>query len=63
MKANASMDSLIKREDADPNARVVKQYERWCHDFQHGERKRRVANQTHVTASGPDATMVYRKSN
>ncbi|MXS78826.1 transposase, partial [Nitrosomonas sp. JL21] len=61
VKANASMDSLVKREDADPDARVLKQYEKRYHDFQHGKRKRRVANQTHVSASDPDATMVYRK--
>ncbi|QOJ24026.1 MAG: transposase [Gammaproteobacteria bacterium] len=61
VKANASMDSLVKRENADPNARVLKQYEKRYHDFQHGKRKRRVANQTHVSASDPDATMVYRK--
>lgn len=61
IKANASMGSLVKREDADPNARVLKQYEKRYHDFQHGKRKRRVANQTHVSASDPDATMVYRK--
>jgi IS5 family transposase len=61
VKANASMDSLVEREDADPNARVLKQYEKRYHDFQHGKRKRRVANQTHVSASDLDATMVYRK--
>ncbi len=61
VKANAAMGSLVKREDADPDARVLKQYEKQYHDFQHGKRKRRVANQTHVSASDPDATMVYRK--
>ncbi|MBS0425108.1 MAG: hypothetical protein JSR71_11955 [Proteobacteria bacterium] len=61
VKANASMGSLVKHEDTDPDARVLKQYEKQYHDFQHGKRKRRVANQTHVSASDPDATMVYRK--
>ncbi len=61
VKANASMGSLVKREDADPDARVLKRYEKRYHDFQHGARKRRVANQTHVSASDPDATMVYRR--
>lgn len=61
VKANASMNSLVKREDGDPAARVLRQYEKRYHDFQHGKRKRRVANQTHVSASDPDATMVYRK--
>lgn len=61
VKANAAMGSLVKREDTDPDARVLKQYEKQYHDFQHGKRKRRVANQTHVSASDPDATMVYRK--
>lgn len=46
VKANASMNSLVKREDTDPDARVLKQYEKQYHDFQHGKRKRRVANQT-----------------
>ena len=61
VKANASMDSLVEREDADPDARALKQYEKRYHDFQHGKRKRRVANQTHVSESDPDASMVYRK--
>ena len=45
VKANASMNSLVKREDTDSDARVLKQYEKQYHDFQHGKRKRRVANQ------------------
>ena len=33
VKANASMNSLLKREDTDPNARVLKQYEKRYHAF------------------------------
>lgn len=63
MPANASMDSLVEREQSDPNARVLKGYDKRYHDFQHGRRKRRVSNQTHVSSSDPDASMVYRRGN
>jgi len=59
--ANASMDSLVEREDGDPNARALKNYDKRYHDFQHGRRQRRVANQTHVSSTDSDATMVYRR--
>ena len=59
--ANAAMDSLVEREDGDPKSRVLKQYDQRYDDFQHGKRQRRVANQTHVSRSDPDATMVYRR--
>jgi len=61
VKANAAMDSLVEREDSDPDARALKRYEQRYHDFKYGKRKRRVANQTHVSLSAPEATMVYRK--
>ena len=61
VKAGASMDSLVKREDVDPNTRVLKQYEKQYHDFQRGKCTRRVVNQTYVSASDLDATIVYRK--
>ena len=61
VQANACMASLVERADGDPDARALKQYERRYHDFQRGARKRRVANQTHVSRSDPDATLVYRR--
>ena len=61
VKANASMDSLVKREDADPNARVLKQYEKRCHDFQHGKRRCRVAKSDPCQCLRSRCTMVYRK--
>ncbi len=60
VQADASVDSLVEREDADPNARALKNYERRYHDFRAGKRVRKVANQTHVSASDPDATLVSR---
>ena len=60
-EANASMDSLVERTDADPNARELKLYERRYHDFHEGIKQRKVSNQTHVSATDPDATLVSRK--
>jgi transposase len=61
ISANAAMDSLVERVDGDPNARALKNYDKRYHDFQHGKRQRRVANQTHVSRTDPDATMVFRR--
>lgn len=60
VEANASFDSLVERDNADPNARELKQYERRYHDFRRGKRERKVSNQTHVSQSDPDATIVSR---
>lgn len=61
IQANVSLDSLVERTDGDPKAKVLKQYDKRYHDFKHGKRKRRYSNQTHVSKSDPDASMVYRK--
>lgn len=61
IKANASMDSLVEREDVEPEVGALKRYEKRYHDLQHGEGKRRVSNKIRVSASDPDATMFYRK--
>jgi len=60
--ADASMNSLEEREDGDPDAKELKKYNKRYHDFQHGRRKRRVSNQTHVSRTDADASMVYRRS-
>lgn len=60
VEADASMDSLVEREDGDPNARELKSYERRYHDYKKGKRLRKLANQTHVSATDPDATLVSR---
>ena len=62
VEANASIDSLKEREDGDPNARELKKYDQRYHDFREGKRDRRVANQTHVSKTDPDATLVSRKN-
>ncbi len=60
VEADAAIDSLVERDDADPNARALKHYEHRYHDFKVGKRRRKLANQTHVSASDPDATLVSR---
>lgn len=62
IEANAGMDSLIKREDNDPNTKVLKTYDRRYHDFREGKKARKVSNQTHVSKTDPDASLVSRKS-
>lgn len=61
VEADASMDSLVKREDGDPDARELKLYEQRYHDFKEGKKERKVSNQTHVSKTDPDATLVSRK--
>ena len=58
VEVNASFDSLEERTDGDPQARELKQYEQRYNDFKEGKKQRRVANQTHVSKSDPDATIV-----
>ena len=60
--ADASMDSLVGREDGDPQARELKPYQERYHDFKTGKKKRKVSNQTHVSQTDPDATIVSRRS-
>ncbi len=60
VEANAAIDSMVERDDVDPDARVLKHYEHRYHDFKTGKRRRKLANQTHVSASDPDATLVSR---
>jgi len=61
VEADAAVDSLVARDDADPDARALKNYERRYHDFKTGKRRRKYANQTHVSASDPDASLVSRR--
>ncbi len=58
--ADASFDSLVERDNADPQARVLRNYEKRYADFRDGKRTRKVSNQTHVSSSDPDATLVSR---
>ena len=50
VEADAAVGSLVERDDADPDARALKNYERNYHDFREGQRRRKYANQTHVRA-------------
>lgn len=61
-EANADMDSLVEREDGDPNARVLKMYDQRYHDFKEGKKQRKVSNQTHVSKTDADASLVSRKN-
>lgn len=62
IEANASIDSMVERNDADPNARELKYYEQRYHDFKEGKKQRRISNQTHVSKTDPDATLVSKKT-
>jgi len=60
VEADASMNSLQQRAEGDPEARALRNYERRYHDFREGDKKRKVSNQTHVSQTDPDATLVGR---
>jgi len=62
VEANASIDSLQEREDGDPDARELRGYEHRYHDFRKGKRTRKLANQTHVSKTDPQAALVSRKN-
>ena len=61
VEADAAVGSLVERDDAESNARSLRNHERRYHDFKTGERRRKYANQTHVSASDPDASLVSRR--
>jgi len=61
VEADAAIDSLVDRDDADPDARLLKQYQRRYHDFREGKRRRKYANQTHVSGTDADCSLVSRK--
>ena len=58
IEADAAMDSIVERDDADPDARALKNCERRYHDFKSGKRQRKLSNQTHVSTTNSDATLV-----
>lgn len=62
IEADASINSVVEREDADPNARALKNYEQRYHDFKEGKKQRKFSNQTHVSKTDPDATLVSKKN-
>ncbi len=59
--ANASIDSMVERPDGDPDATALKNYQQRYNDFREGKKQRRVSNQTHISQSDPEATLVSRK--
>ena len=59
-EADACLDSLVERRDGDPEAKALKQYEQRYHDFKTGKKKRKISNQTHVSKTDPDASLVPR---
>jgi len=60
VEADASINSLQERKEGDPKARALRNYEKRYHDFREGDKKRKVSNQTHVSQTDPDATLVAR---
>ena len=48
VEADASINSLQERQEADPEARALRNYERRYHDFREGNKKRKLSNQTHA---------------
>lgn len=56
---DASIDSMVERSDADPEARALKTYEKRYHDFKTGKKTRQKANQAHVSLSDPDANLPF----
>jgi len=59
--ANASIESMMERPDGDPDAKALKNYQQRYHDFREGKKQRRISNQTHVSHTDPEATLVSRK--
>jgi hypothetical protein len=59
-EANAGMNSLIKREDSAPNAKILKRYEQRYHDFKEGRKQRKVSKQTHISKPDLEASLVSR---
>lgn len=62
VEADAAMDSLVGRQEADPGSRELRRYEKRYHDFREGKKARKISNQTHISKSDPDATIVSRQS-
>jgi len=58
IEADASLDSMVKREEGDPDFRELKNHERRYHDFKTGKKKRKISNQTHVSSSDPHSSLV-----
>jgi len=58
VEANASLDSLVERNGDDPDLTPLKRYQNRYPDFKTGKKHRKVSNQTHVSYTDPDATMV-----
>ncbi|MDH3691999.1 MAG: transposase [Gammaproteobacteria bacterium] len=65
VEADAAVDSLVERDDADPNARALKDYERRYHDFKIGKRHRkrtinRLETISSIVRTNVHATRAYR---
>ena len=62
IEANAAMSSLVERAESDPQAKLLTTYNQRYYDFKTGRKTRKVANQTHVSHTDPDTSLVSRKS-
>ena len=61
IEADASMDSMIEREEDDPKAEELKPHQKHYHNIKTGKKKRKISNQTHVSKTDPDATLLSRQ--
>jgi transposase len=62
IEADASLDSMVRREKGDPDFRELKNHEKQYHDFKMGKKKRKVLNQTHVSSTDPHSSLVSYRS-
>lgn len=61
VEANAAYGSLVERQDEDPKKRPLKPYQQRYREIKRAKaQRRRVSNQTHVSRSDADATLVSR---
>lgn len=61
IEADASMDSIVERAEDDPKAKELKPHQRHYSDLKAGQKKRQISNQTHVSKTDPDATLLSRQ--
>lgn len=61
IEADAAIDSLAERDDADPDAHALKMYAQRYHDFKTGKKRRTYSNQTQVSTSASSARLVSRR--
>ncbi len=56
--ANASINSMVKRDKYDDKSKILKKHQERYHDFIFGKRKRKLSNQTHISKTDKDASLI-----